>query len=31
MIPPSGPRSPGLLPQLAVPDSYRPRGSPLAA
>jgi SRSO17 transposase len=30
-IPPSGPRSTRLLPQLAVPDSYRPRGSPLAA
>jgi SRSO17 transposase len=30
-IPPSGPRSAGLLPQLAVPDSYRPRGCPLAA
>jgi SRSO17 transposase len=30
-IPPSGPRSAKLLPQLAVPDSYRPRGSPLAA
>jgi SRSO17 transposase len=30
-IPPSGPRSATLLPQLAVPDSYRPRGSPLAA
>ncbi len=30
-IPPSGPRSAALLPQLAVPDSYRPRGSPLAA
>jgi SRSO17 transposase len=30
-IPPSGPRSARLLPQLAVPDSYRPRGSPLAA
>jgi SRSO17 transposase len=30
-IPPSGPRSAGLLPQPAVPDGYRPRGSPLAA
>ncbi len=30
-IPPSGPRSATLLPQLAVPDCYRPRGSPLAA
>jgi SRSO17 transposase len=30
-IPPSGPRSATLLPQLAVPDSYRPRGSSLAA
>jgi SRSO17 transposase len=30
-IPPSGPRSAALLPQLAVPDRYRPRGSPIAA
>jgi SRSO17 transposase len=30
-IPPSGPRSAGLFPQLAVPDGYRPRGSALAA
>jgi SRSO17 transposase len=30
-IPPSGPRSATLLPQFALPDSYRPRGSPLAA
>ncbi|MEN3365546.1 MAG: hypothetical protein V7606_2820 [Burkholderiales bacterium] len=30
-IPPSGPRSTVLLPQLAVPDGYRPRGSALAA
>jgi Transposase DDE domain len=30
-ISPSGPRSAGLLPQLAVPDSYRPRGCSLAA
>jgi len=30
-IPPSGPRSAGLFPQPAVPDRYRPRGSPLAA
>ena len=30
-IPPSGPRSAALLPQLAVPDGYRPRGSSLAA
>jgi SRSO17 transposase len=30
-IPPSGPRPAALLPQLAIPDSYRPRGSPLAA
>jgi SRSO17 transposase len=30
-IPPSGPRSATRLPQLAVPDSYRPRGSSLAA
>ncbi len=30
-IPPSGPRSATLFPQLAVPHSYRPRGSPLAA
>ena len=30
-IPPSGPRSAPLFPQLAIPDSYRPRGSSLAA
>jgi SRSO17 transposase len=30
-IPPSGPPSAVLFPQLAVPDSYRPRGSALAA
>jgi SRSO17 transposase len=30
-IPPSGPRPATLLPQLALPDSYRPRGAPLAA
>src|ERR1700751_1489632 len=30
-IPPSGPRSAALLPQLAVPHGYRPRGAPLAA
>jgi SRSO17 transposase len=30
-IPPSGPRSAALLPQLAVPDGYRPRGATLAA
>jgi SRSO17 transposase len=30
-IPPSGPRPAALLSQLAIPDSYRPRGSPLAA
>ena len=30
-IPPSGPRSAALLPQLAVPDGYRPRGSTIAA
>ena len=30
-IPPSGPRSAVLFPQLAVPDGYRPRGSALAA
>ncbi|MBO0718560.1 MAG: IS701 family transposase [Rhizobiales bacterium] len=30
-IPPSGPRSAGLFPQPAIPDSYRPRGSALAA
>jgi SRSO17 transposase len=30
-IPPSGLRSAALLPQLAVPDGYRPRGSSLAA
>src|SRR5580692_6821482 len=28
-IPPSAPRSAARLPQLAVPDSYRPRGSPI--
>ena len=30
-IPPSGPRSAGLLPLPALPESYRPRGSSLAA
>ncbi len=30
-IPPSGPRPTAQFPQLAVPDSYRPRGSPIAA
>jgi SRSO17 transposase len=30
-IPPSGPRSAALFPKLAVPDGYRPRGSPIAA
>ena len=30
-IPPSGPPSAVLFPQLAVPDGYRPRGSALAA
>lgn len=30
-IPPSGPRSAALFPQLVVPDCYRPRGSALAA
>jgi SRSO17 transposase len=30
-IPPSGPRSAALFPQLALPDGYRPRGSSLAA
>src|ERR1700733_1208025 len=30
-IPPSGPRSAALLPQLAVPDGYRPREATLAA
>ena len=30
-IPPSGPRSASLLPQLAVSDGYRPRGSAIAA
>jgi SRSO17 transposase len=30
-IPPSGPRAATLLPQLAIPDSYRPRGASLAA
>ena len=30
-IPPSGPASATLFPQLAVPDGYRPRGSALAA
>jgi SRSO17 transposase len=29
-IPPSGTRPAARLPQLAVPDSYRPRGSPVA-
>jgi SRSO17 transposase len=31
MIPPSGPRSASLLPQLAVSDGYRPRRSAIAA
>jgi SRSO17 transposase len=30
-IPPSGPRAAALLPQLAVPDRYRPRGSAVTA
>jgi SRSO17 transposase len=30
-IPPSGPRSAALFRQPAVPDGYRPRGSPIAA
>jgi SRSO17 transposase len=30
-IPPSGPRSAALLKAPALPESYRPRGSPLAA
>jgi SRSO17 transposase len=30
-IPPSGPASATFFPQLVVPDSYRPRGSALAA
>ena len=30
-IPPSGPRSTTLFPELAVPDGYRPRGSAAAA
>jgi SRSO17 transposase len=30
-IPPSGPRSAALLPQLALPHGYRPRGASLAA
>jgi SRSO17 transposase len=30
-IPPSGPRSIRLFPQLAIPRNYRPRGSPAAA
>ena len=30
-IPPSGPRSAALLQAPALPDGYRPRGSPLAA
>jgi SRSO17 transposase len=30
-IPPSGPRSATLFPQLAVPDGYRPRGSAATA
>ena len=29
-IPPSGPRPAERLPQLAVPDGYRPRGAPVA-
>ena len=30
-IPPSGPRSTALLPQLAVPHGYRPKVAPIAA
>jgi SRSO17 transposase len=30
-IPPSEPRPATIFPQLAVPDGYRPRGSPIAA
>jgi hypothetical protein len=30
-IPPSGPGRATLLPELALPDGYRPRGSTLAA
>jgi SRSO17 transposase len=30
-IPPSGPRAAAMLPKLAVPDGYRPRGSTIAA
>jgi len=30
-IPPSGPRSAGLFPELVVPNDYQPRGSPIAA
>ncbi len=30
-IPPSGPRSAALFPELAVPDGYRPRGAAVAA
>ena len=30
-IPPSGPRSATLFPELAVPDGYRPRGSAATA
>jgi SRSO17 transposase len=30
-IPPSEPRRATLLPELAIPNGYRPRGSPLAA
>jgi SRSO17 transposase len=30
-IPPSEPRSAALFPQLAIPDSYKPRGSAIAA
>ncbi len=30
-FPPSGPRSPIFFSELAVPDGYRPRGSPAAA
>ena len=30
-IPPSGPRCATIIPQLALPDSYRPRGSAAAA
>jgi SRSO17 transposase len=30
-IPPSGPHSVGLFPQLTIPNGYRPRGSSIAA